>query len=83
MRWWYVSGIQSLSQISQALFLVEIHRGGAVVTADTYEEMIGDMKDCRLVAGGAISEYVVSVSTVVAGMVLARSSRVEVDSGDV
>jgi hypothetical protein len=45
--------------------------------------MIGDMKDCRSVAGGAISEYAVSVSTVVAGILSARPSTVEGDRGDV
>jgi hypothetical protein len=42
---------------------------------------MGNMKDCRSVVGGIVSEYAVSVSTTVGGMVSVRSSRVEVDRG--
>jgi hypothetical protein len=60
---------------------VEIQGGGAAVAAEMYEEKIGDMKDCRSVAGGVISEYAVSVSTIVGGIVSARSSSVDIDRG--
>jgi hypothetical protein len=76
-----VSGIQSRSQISQALFRVEIQGGGAAVTAETYDAKIGDMKDCRSVVGGVKSEYAVSVSTTVEGIVLVRSKWVEMGRG--
>ena len=76
-----MSGIQSRSQISQALFRVEIQRGGAAVTAEIYDEKIGDMKDCRSVAGGVISEYALRVSITVGGILSARSSRVDVGRG--
>jgi hypothetical protein len=76
-----VRGIQSRSQISQALFRVEIQSGGAAVTAETYEERIGDMKDCRSEAGGVISEYAVSVSTTLGGIVSDKSSSVDMARG--
>ena len=76
-----MSGIQSRSQISQALFRVEIQTGGAAATAETYGEKIGDTKDCRSLAGGVVSEYALSVSTTVGGILLARSSIVDMERG--
>ena len=81
MRWWYVSGIQSRSQISQELFRVEIQRGGAATTAEIYEEKIGNMKDCTSVAGGVMNEYAVRVSMTCGGTVLVRSSSVDMERG--
>ena len=76
-----MSGIQSRSQISHAPFRVEIQIGGATVTAEIYEAKIEDMKDCRSVAGGVMSEYTLRVSITVGGILFARSSRVDVGRG--